>query len=55
MLCLVNTGFETLLNRKKDTTRGSQKFCNILVYASLQCLYHMTAAVQAVESTHCGY
>ena len=26
-----------------------QKFCNILVHASLRCVYHMTETVQAVE------
>ena len=29
----------------------SQKFCNILEYASLYCVYHVTKAVQAVEGT----
>ena len=36
-----------------EVTRVSQKFCNILVRASLQCVYHMIEAVQvAVEDTH---
>ena len=32
-------------------TWASQKFCNILVYAYLWCIYHMTEAVQAVRGT----
>ena len=30
-------------------TRISQKFCNILVCAGLQHIYHMTKAVQGME------
>ena len=33
----------------------SQNFSNILVHASLQHVYHMTEAVQAVEGTYCGW
>ena len=36
-----------------SNTKVSQKFCNILVYASLQCIYHVTKAVLAVEGTLC--
>ena len=38
-----------------DITRVSPKFCNILIYASLQHIYHLTKAVQAMEGTHCSY
>ena len=38
----------------KCVTSVSQKFCNILVHASLQHLYPMTEAVEAVEGTICG-
>ena len=33
----------------------SQKFCNILVDASLQHIYHVTEEVQVVEYTHCDW
>ena len=32
-------------------TKVSQEFCNILVHASLQHIYHMTETVQSVEGT----
>ena len=35
--------------------RVSQKFCNILVYACLLHLYHITEAVQAMEGTDYGW
>ena len=31
-----------------------QKFCHISVHASLQYVYHVTEAIQAVESIHFG-
>ena len=31
--------------------RMSQKFCNITVYANLQCVNHVTEVVQALVST----
>ena len=30
----------------------NQKFCNILVDASLQCVYHVIESIQVVESIH---
>ena len=33
----------------------SQKFCNILIHASLQYIYHVAKAVQAEVGTHCGW
>ena len=33
----------------------SQKFCDILVHVSLQCVHYMTEAVEATEGTHCGW
>ena len=33
----------------------SQKFCNILVRASLLYVFHMTEAVQVIVDTHCGW
>ena len=32
----------------------SQKVCNIFVYESLWCIYHMTEVVQLVDGT-CGW
>ena len=32
--------------------RVSQKFSNILVHASLQCIHHMIETVQAMKGTH---
>ena len=37
-----------------NNIRMSEKFSNILIYASLCHVYHMTKAVQVVEGTHCG-
>ena len=36
-------------------TQPNKKFCNYLVHASLQLIYHMTEAVQTVEDTHFGF
>ena len=36
-------------NKNKNFTRVSQKFYNILVHASLQCVYYMIKAVQAIK------
>ena len=36
------------LDLKNNCPKVSQKFFNILVYASLQCVYHMTKAVQDI-------
>ena len=35
-------------------SKMSQKFSNILILASLY-IYHKTEAVQAMESTYCGW
>ena len=40
---------------KGQNTLEGQMFCNVLVCASLWCIYHMTKAVQAMESTHCDW
>ena len=40
--------FLLLFSFKLPSTWISQKFCNILVHASLQYIYHVTEAVQAV-------
>ena len=37
-----------------NTTRVSQRFCNILVYVSLWHLIYMTEAVQIVEGIQCS-
>ena len=36
-------------------TLQSQKFCNILVHSSLQCIYLEAEAVQAIEDTYYGW
>ena len=33
----------------------SQKFCNILMHASFQHIYHVTEVVQDVVGTHCSW
>ena len=38
-----------------NDTWVSQKFCNIFLYASLQCIYYMTIAVQAMVNIHYGW
>ena len=35
-------------------TKLSQKFCNILIYASFWCIYQVTKAVEAVVATYWG-
>ena len=40
---------------KHENTQVSQKLCNILGCYSLWYIYHVTKAVQAMESTHCAF
>ena len=44
----VNQLIPTVLGKLIFYISVNQKFCNILVYASLQEVYHMTKAVQTV-------
>ena len=37
-----------------EDTKASQKFCNILVCASLWHIYRGIEVVQAMEGSHCG-
>ena len=47
--------FLTFLLLRLFNIRMSQKFCNILVCASLWHVYHVTKAVQAMEGTLCSW
>ena len=51
--CLFLCWFIKQVNYTKDSG-VSQKFCNILVYASFQLIYHTTKAVQAMRNTCCS-
>ena len=50
---IVKYVFHINVKKLKINTRMCKKFCNILLPASLQHVYHMTKAVQAVEITDC--
>ena len=43
-----------IISYLKPYTGLSQKFCNILVWISLQLVYHVTEVLQRVEGTQCG-
>ena len=41
--------------KRTQTTKVSQKICNILLHVHLWCRYHVIKAVQTVRGTSCGW